>query len=661
MCGIAGYWTSGGTAAVAPRVLQAMTDAIAHRGPDDSGAWIDGEAGIALGHRRLAVIDLSAAGHQPMASPSGRYVLSYNGEIYNYRDLRAELEAAGAAPAWRGHSDTEVMVTAFDRWGVAGTLERLNGMFAFALWDKERRVLTLARDRMGEKPLCYGRMGDTFLFGSELKALTAHPAFRPEVNRDALASFLRYNCVPAPHSIWRGIVKLPPAHLVEISEGGRSVGEPIAYWDLLSAAERGAADPLPEGPALFDGLEALLKDAVLRRMEADVPLGAFLSGGIDSSLIVSLMQAQASRKVKTFTIGFHEESFNEASHAGAVAAHLGTDHVELYVTAQDALNLVPRLPRIWDEPFSDSSQIPTYLLSALTRRHVTVSLSGDGGDELFGGYNRYVLAMRLMALGSRLGPGVTRRLARLVRSRAGLRLATGLMRLVPAGRRHLGLEDRLPKIAHTMEAASAEELYRRLVSHAAEPAELVIGGSEPAGPIEGGAGRFADVRQMMMHADAATYLPDDILAKVDRATMAVSLEARVPFLDHRVVEYAWRMPMSAKIRGGTGKYALRTLLDRHVPRALVDRPKAGFGLPLAEWLTGALRDWAEDLLAEDRLREEGFFDVGAIRSLWAEQLQRGGRHHEIWDVLMFQAWWDEQRAGDAVPRDAIAAPAANRA
>lgn len=648
MCGIAGYWSPKRRATA--RLVAAMTDRIAYRGPDDSGAWLDAEAGLALGHRRLSIIDLSPAGHQPMISASGRYVLSYNGEIYNYRALRAELEAAGAAPAWRGHSDTEVINAGFDHWGIVGTLERLNGMFAFALWDKERRTLILARDRMGEKPLYYGAMGGSFLFGSELKALTAHPDFTGEVNRDALTSFLRYNYVPAPHSIWRGIAKLPPAHFVEISDGGRTIGDPVAYWDFSAAAARGAANPLPDGPELLDELERLLKDSVLGRMEADVSLGAFLSGGVDSTLIVALMQAQSARKVKTFTIGFADQAYDESPFAAAVAAHLGTDHTELRVDPADALALVPDLPRMWDEPFSDSSQIPTHLVSRLARGQVKVALSGDGGDELFGGYNRYVMAPKLMAMSKRLGPHLSGLVAGIARSRAGLGAASGLARLLPASRRPLGLADRLHKIGHAMEAGSAEELYRRLVSHCAAPERLVLGGREPEFAADAPA--FGDVRQTMMHADTLTYLPDDILVKVDRASMAVSLEARAPYLDHRLVEFAWQMPMDAKIRDGVGKHALRALIDRHVPRRLMERPKMGFGLPISSWLTGSLRGWAEALLDESRLKREGFFDPAPVRALWDEQVRRGGRHHELWDILMFQAWWAEQEGAGAAQDEA---------
>lgn len=649
MCGFAGFLAPSGTAAQDLAVLCGMTAAIAHRGPDDSGAWFDADAGVALGHRRLSIIDLSPAGHQPMASPSGRYVTVYNGEIYNHADLRAELDAAGSSPAWRGHSDTEVMLAAFERWGVAGSLERLNGMFALAVWDREERTLILARDRLGEKPLYYGQMGDAFLFGSELKSLTAHPAFERVVDRDALALFLRYNYVPAPHSIWRGVNKLLAGHYVKIRDGGRTVAESVAYWDFRRVAAEGAADPLPDTPELVDDLEALLKDAVGRQMGADVPLGAFLSGGVDSSLIVALMQSQSERPVRTFTIGFHEAGYNEAVHAKAVAEHLGTDHTELYVTASDALATVPRLASIWDEPFSDSSQIPTYLISALTRQHVTVSLSGDAGDELFGGYNRYVSGMRLWNAAERMPMLLRRAVAASLNHPASLKAASASMGLLPSRHRQLGLADRLPKIGQLLAEASPEGVYRRLVSNVVDPERIVLGGHEPrAASID--APDFADFRQKMMYIDTMTYLPDDILVKVDRASMAVSLETRAPFLDYRVVEYAWRLPMSAKIRDGKGKHILREALYRHVPQALIERPKMGFAVPIEQWLTGVLRPWAEDLLDEGRLRREGFFDPVRVRALWNEQLSGRHRwHSQLWSILMFQAWWAEHQPAKIAP------------
>ena len=657
MCGIAGF-VAPGLSAAAERDLSAMTDAIAYRGPDGAGRWIDEQGGVALGHRRLAIIDLSSAGHQPMASASGRYVITYNGEIYNFRALRSEIEASAPDLPWRGHSDTEVLLAAIELWGVEGALRRLNGMFAFALWDRSTRTLTLARDRIGEKPLYYGRMGGTVLFGSEMKALTAHPAFAGEVDRDSLALFLRHNYIPAPQSIWRGIAKLPPAHFVEIRDGGRDIGVPTAYWDLRDIAEGGAAAPLADGPELVDQLEQLLFDAVRLRMESDVPLGAFLSGGIDSSTIVALMQAQSSRPVQTYTIGFHERAYDEAEHAKAVAAHLGTDHTELYVQPGDALDLVPQLPAIWDEPFSDSSQIPTYLVSKLTRGHVTVSLSGDAGDELFGGYHRYFQATRIWGAVGWAPHAIRSGFGRLLQA-PGIGRAADAMLGVSPRYRTLNLADRLPKVGQILMERSPNAFYRRLVSHFKTPEDIVRGGREPSTPLTEAPPKFADFRETMMYLDTLTYLPGDILTKVDRASMAVSLESRVPFLDPRVIEFAWRLPMSMKIRNGRGKHIVREVLYRHVPQKLIDRPKMGFGVPIDAWLAGPLRDWAEDLLDERRLKEDGFFDPGPMREMWQQQIAGTRRWHaNLWVILMFQSWW--RMHGQAALGPPAAGPAEQR-
>lgn len=644
MCGIIGFWAD---VAPALAIAKRMARRIESRGPDDAGVWTDAANGLALAHRRLSILDLSPAGHQPMPSPCGRYILVYNGEIYNHQDLRADLEIEGGAFAWRGHSDTETLLAALRHWGVQGALERLNGMFAFALWDTAERTLFLARDRMGEKPLYYGRSGDTFLFGSELKALAAHPDWRGEVDRDALALYMRHNYVPAPWSIYRGIAKLPPAHFVTIREVGRHVSDPICYWDLGRVSEQGVAHGTGESEVLTDELEALLRDAVGRRMSADVPLGAFLSGGYDSSTVAALMQAESERPVKTFSIGFHEEAYNEARHAKAVAAHLGTDHTELYVTPEEAMAVIPKLPGIYDEPFSDSSQIPTYLVSELARRHVTVSLSGDGGDELFCGYNRYVLGYRVWSK-LRLLPRPLRGLLAGILNRAPGHALDAMQRRMPRRFQVPNLADRLPKLSEVLAHPDGQSFYRSLVSHAKNPDELLLGASEPdtilARPDR--LPRLPGLREQMMYLDMMTYLPDDILTKVDRASMAVSLEARVPLLDHRLVEFAWRVPTEYKYRNGQGKWLLRQVLYRYVPKELMDRPKMGFGVPIEHWLRGPLRDWAEALLDERRLREEGFFDPVPVRRMWQEHVSGKRRwHYHIWDVLMFQSWLQETRAG----------------
>jgi asparagine synthase (glutamine-hydrolysing) len=622
-----------------------MADALRHRGPDDAGTWVDAAGGIALGHRRLAIIDLSANGHQPMVSPSGRFVLAYNGELYNFRAMRGELNTLGAH--FRGHSDTEVLLTALDHWGLGATLPRLNGMFAFSLWDKVTHHLHLVRDRLGEKPLYFGWSGRTLLFGSELKALRAHPAFTAQVDRDALALYLRHNCVPAPYSIYGGVWKLPPATMVTIGDADRPGCTPRfrSYWSLRDVAETSLRSRQPAAlPDLVDELEELLSDAVGLRMESDVPLGAFLSGGVDSSTIVALMQRQSSRPVRTFTVGFDDPAFDESPAAGAVARHLGTEHVELRVTPKETLNVVPRLPALYDEPFADSSQVPTVLISELTRQHVTVSLSGDGGDELFGGYNRYVWCPSIWNRVRGVPSPIRRGSAVALRS-VSQRTWDSLFALArPA------LPDRwnvrvpgmkVHKLAEVLPSRDMLGMYRTLSSHWKDPARVVLGGTEPPSTLTdtGSWPRIEDPVSQMMYLDTVTYLPDDILVKVDRASMSVGLEARVPFLDHRVVEFAWTLPSQVKLQDGSGKWPLRQVLARHVPPALTERPKMGFGLPLGDWLRGPLRGWAEDLLSSDRLASDGFFDPSPIRKLWTQHLSgRGEWPFHLWDILMFQAW-----------------------
>ena len=656
MCGFAGFVDPAGAVEcdTYTATVLAMARTLIHRGPDDGGTWCDPDARIALGHRRLSIIDLSPLGHQPMASHCGRYVIAFNGEIYNFPDLRREL---GDDLPWRGHSDTEVLLAAIARWGLVETLERCNGMFAFALWDRAERCLYLARDRFGEKPLYYGWMEGVFLFGSELKALRAHPHWRGEVDRNTLALYLRHNYVPTPHSIYHGIRKLPPGCTFSLSAETRpgALPGPEPYWSARQQATAALADPFPGNPRqAADALEALLSDAVRLRLVSDVPLGAFLSGGVDSSAVVALMQRLSDRPVRTFSIGFREQGYDEAAHARAVANHLGTDHTELYLAPEEAMAVIPRLPELYDEPFADSSQIPTFLVAELARREVTVSLSGDGGDELFGGYNRYFWGRNLWCGIGPVPEPARSALARVITRVSPQRwdqLCAVAQAVLPRSLRQPRAGQKLHKIAGLLSAPSPRALYRDLVSHWRDPAEVVLGGSEPQGLLDDlgyweTAGGFT---QGMMLLDAVTYLPDDILVKVDRASMGVSLESRVPLLDHRLFALAWRLPLDLKIRGNQGKTVLREVLDRHVPRRLIERPKMGFGIPIAEWLRGALRPWAERLLDGERLQSEGFLNPGPIRALWEEHLsrQRDGSYL-LWDILMFQSWLEHWGAG--VPR-----------
>jgi asparagine synthase (glutamine-hydrolysing) len=644
MCGIAGVLTStAGSHELLERNATAMADSIAHRGPDDHGMWSDADAGIAFTHRRLSIVDLSPAGHQPMTSADGRYVITYNGEIYNFQELRPGLEARGIR--FRGHSDTEVMLEAFAANGIAPTVKRLIGMFAIGIWDRRERTLTLIRDRLGIKPLYWAKLGGMFLFGSELKALRAHPGWTPRIDRSAVASFMRHNYIPAPHTIYEGVQKLAPGTILTLPWGGEPQLE--RFWDARSVARAGLADPLQGSDRdLADRLESLLLDAVSRRMVADVPVGAFLSGGIDSSMVVALMQAANAGPVRTYSIGFDIAGYDEAPHAAAVARHLHTEHTELTATSQQALHVIPRLAEMYDEPFADSSQIPTYLVSAMTRQHVTVALSGDGGDELFGGYSRYRLARRFWRTLSLMPRPLRQGFADGLRALPADRWSS-LFDLVPAALRPAQAGDKLHKLASVLALDDADALYRRLVTHW-EPATLMPGVDEPKGPLwDTSVGKdFPGLLERMQFLDLVTYLPDDILTKVDRASMAVALEARVPLLDHRVVEFAWRIPRQSLIRNGVSKWPLRQVLYRHVPPELIERPKMGFGIPLGEWLRGPLRDWAEALLSERRLREGAFLDATQVRRSWTEHLS-GQRNwqYPLWDVLMFEAWrerWDSR-------------------
>ena len=638
MCGVAGLWRLPADAGrdELHGVVQHMAESLVHRGPDSGGEWVDAAAGVALGHRRLAIIDLSAAGHQPMVSPDGRMVISYNGEVYNFPQLRAELERDGES--FVGGSDTEVILAACRRWGVEGAVRRFVGMFAFALWDAGERRMHLVRDRLGIKPLYWTLRDGLLLFGSELKALRAHPRCPAEVDRNALAAFMRHNYIPAPWSVYRSVHKLRPGHLLTVSADGSTTDS--AWWDALDVATRGLASR----PALDEreGLEALeesLHEAVRCRMIADVPLGAFLSGGIDSSLVAALMQAHSARPVRTFSIGFREADFNEAHHAKAVASHLGTEHTELYVEPGHAIGIIPRLADWYDEPFADSSQVPTFLVCELTRRHVTVSLSGDGGDELFAGYNRYLYATSLMRAVQPFPVPVREAAARVLMA-VPPRLWEAAARVLPRRWRVSQPATKAQKLA-TLLRQTPQGIYLGLVSHWQEPAQLVRGAEEPRGVLwdDAPSTLFRDPVERMQYLDTVTYLPDDILTKVDRASMAVSLEARVPLLDHRVVELSWRLPAAMKIRGGVSKWALREVLHRHVPRALIDRPKMGFGVPIDHWLRGPLREWAEDLLDPAGIEADGYLHAAPVREKWQAHLSgRQNWQYQLWNVLMFQAW-----------------------
>ena len=648
MCGFVGFIGEPGAhgAETLERLAVRMADRLESRGPDASATWVSPAAGIALGHRRLSIIDLSAAGRQPMVSASGRSVIAYNGEVYNFADIRRDLEAENRR--FRGGSDTEVVLEACEAWGVERAVSKFIGMFAFAFWDVHARRLTLVRDRLGIKPLYWGRSGGVLFFGSQPKAFADHPAWRPVVDRDALAAYLRHAYVPAPHSIFQGIEKLEPGCMVEIDVHGAEKRH--RYWDLRSLARdavRGR-DALDDGAAV-ESLDTLLRDAVKRRMVADVPLGVFLSGGIDSSTVLALMQAESERPVKSFTIGFAEAGYDEADDAKRVAAHLGSDHTELRVTEDHALAVLPRLADWYDEPFADSSQIPTYLVSEMTRRDVTVALSGDGGDEVFAGYNRHV---RAAALWRRV-----RAWPRPLRAALASQLRAVppsawdcLFQAVPRSLRPPQAGDKAHKLAGLLSATDEDALYRQLVSQWVDPDALVSRGREPRGILWDATLRrdFTGFTERMQLLDTVTYLPDDILAKVDRASMAVGLEARVPLLDHRVVEFAWRLPAAMKVRGGQGKWLLRQVLRRYVPERLTDRPKMGFGVPIDCWLRGPLRDWAEGLLAEKRLREGGYFEPAPIRSAWAEHLSGNrNRQYQLWTVLMFELWRETWGIGSA--------------
>ncbi len=645
MCGIAGFWSADRSTSDPEEILRAMAGAVRHRGPDDDGVWWEPSCGIGFGHRRLAIIDLSVEGHQPMVSASGRYVMIFNGEVYNFQDIRRPLELEGVR--FRGTSDTEVMLAAIERHGLRKAVQSFAGQFALALFDRQEHTLSLVRDRLGEKPLYYGTLGGTLLFGSELKALRAHPAWQGDIDRGALSLFLRHNYVPAPYSIYQNVSKVLPGTILTFRS---STSEPAAeaYWSARAMVETAATAPhsIDEDQAV-DELDRLLRVVVKREMISDVPLGAFLSGGIDSSLIVALMQAQSNRPVRTFTIGFAEPSYNEAEHARRVAAHLGTDHTELCVSSADLLAVVPQLPQLYDEPFADSSQVPTFVVARLARQHVTVALSGDGGDELFGGYDRYRVGDRLRRWRRMVPRPIRSGVARLIESVSPTTWDHVLERLgVQPTRARSFSGERLHKLAGILGAQSDRGAYRDVMSYWPDPESVVLGGREPP-TVLSQPSAWPDLEGLlpwMMYVDLQTYLPDDILVKVDRASMGVSLESRAPYLDQSVVEFAWGLPLAAKVNGGRGKKILRKLLSRYVPPALFDRPKMGFGVPLDTWFRGPLREWAESLIEETRLRREGYFDPRPIASKWEQhQDGRANWHHHLWAILMFQAWLEAQR------------------
>lgn len=650
MCGIAGFLNLTGRQTADPEIARRMAERITHRGPDDSGVWAEGS--IALAHRRLSIVDLSPAGHQPMLSPCGRLVIVYNGEVYNHRELRKALESepyfSHYVRSWRGHSDTEVLLTAIACWGLAKALTRTVGMFALAVWDRRERLLWLARDRMGEKPLYFGTFGTTLMFGSELKALRAHPEFQGEVDRGSLSLLMRHNYIPAPYSIYKEVQKLPPASYMKVTEQGEPQIQ--RYWSL-SETVRSEQSAIFEGSdeEAVEALEARLLASIRDQMTADVPLGAFLSGGVDSSTVVALMQAQSERPVRSFSIGFFEDGYNEAEHARRVAQHIGTEHTELYVTSRQAQEVIPLLPTLYDEPFSDSSQIPTFLVSRLAEQSVTVSLSGDGGDELFGGYNRYTVAGDLWQKMSKMPSALRATAAFLVGSMSPNtwnNLARPVVPLLPQRYQHQNVGDKLHKVAQLLSLESREDVYRHLVSHWQDPSLIVLDGSEPQTVLTEKPSSAANLNfiEQMMLLDSVSYLPDDILAKVDRAAMGVSLETRVPLLDHRVVEFAWSLPFDMKIRNGESKWLLKQVLYRHVPKEIINRPKMGFGVPIDHWLRGDLREWADDLLNPVRLKSEGFFDPAPIQEKWKQHIS-GQRNwqYQLWDVLMFQAWLAQEK------------------
>ena len=641
MCGIAGIatWVSGCSVS---KIAEKMTSPIFHRGPDDFGVWEDSRYGVAFGHRRLAILDLTPHGHQPMVSPSGRYTIAYNGEIYNFLEIKAELIDSGFSVAWKGGSDTEVLLAAVECWGLELTLQRLVGMFAFALWDSEKQSIVLARDRVGEKPLYYGLVGDKFVFASELKAIQSVFKDELEIDRSALSQFVRFGYVPAPKSIYNGISKLKPGHYISIHSSSE-LPSPCSYWNINTAEQQELTRQLTTASeeSVVKLTNEKLLGAIKCQMVSDVPIGAFLSGGIDSSLVVSLMQAQSFNKIKTYTIGFEEKNFDEAPYARAISNHLGTEHTELYVGAKDALKVIPDLPAIYDEPFADSSQIPTVLVSRLTKEHVTVALSGDGGDELFAGYPRYKVTSELWRRMA-LMPLPLRRLAAHSLRALSSKSWDGVCSFFPTEVRKKVNGRRIYRMSELLTSERLADMYTGLMSQWQRVDNLVLGADclmQDMSPWEEGADSIEEMRRW----DFGQYLPDDLLVKVDRAAMSASLETRAPLLDHRVVELAFALPTHHLIKNGVGKWPLREVLKQYVPSSFFERPKAGFSVPLAEWLRGELREWAEELLDERKLESQGYFDTKKIRLIWSQHLQQTyDRSLHLWNILMFQAWLEKQ-------------------
>jgi len=641
MCGITGFWRFNNKCnGNDENYIRRMTQVLSHRGPDDHNIWVDKNSGIALGHRRLSIIDLSIAGRQPMTSSNGQFVIVYNGEVYNAAEIRKELEKQGSN--FRGHSDTEVILEACASWGIENAVKRFVGMFAFTLWDTKQEKLHLVRDRVGIKPLYWGIINDLFLFGSELKSLREHPDWKPEIDRNSLAAYMRYCYVPTPNTIYQGINKLEPGTILTI--GKEKQPRYTKYWQLSNVVEEAIKyrDRAQNESDVIEEFHNLLTDAVKNRMISDVPLGAFLSGGIDSSTVVSLMQANAASAIKTFTIGFGEQDYDEAQHAKDVATHLGTDHTELYVTANDSLQLIPGIPEIYDEPFADSSQIPTFLISKLTRQHVTVALSGDGGDEVFMGYNRYLFAHRLMKYLNSLPSGARKFLGKRMHSVSN-QLWPNLTKYLPGKQQHPQLGSKIQKVAELL-STGMPITYKGIISHWQDPVNIVKDSCEPKDVLEDMRilSTLSEQTEQMQFFDTLLYLPDDILTKVDRASMANSLEVRVPILDHRVLEFAWRLPGKYKLRNGESKWLLRQILYKYVPKELVERPKMGFGVPIDDWLKGPLRDWAESLIDESKMREQGYLNTIPIRKKWDEHINgKGNWKFPLWNILMFQSWYEK--------------------